>query len=306
MASDPESRLYLLAFDHRDAFRREWLGIDGKPTAEEALRISRVKEVILDGLLAAVEDGVDREAAGALIDEESAGPARLVERVKAAGITLAMPAERSGQREFELEYGERFAEHIERFDPDFVKVLVRYNPAGDRELNARQVERLAALSAWLRNRGRRLLFELLVPAEPHQAAASDDFDVAVRPRLMVQAIAELQSARVEPSVWKLEGLDRREDCERVVAQARAGGRDHVSCVVLGRGADPDTVRRWLRVAAAVDGFAGFAIGRTIWGDPLARYLAAEISRDDAVAEVARRYGELARVFAAASDALRAA
>ena len=44
---------------------------------------------------------------------------------------LAMPAERSGQNMFDFQYGEDFGEHIERFDPDFTKVLVRYNPDGD-------------------------------------------------------------------------------------------------------------------------------------------------------------------------------
>ena len=58
---------------------------------------------------------------------------------KERGLILAMPVEKSGQNEFDFEYGDQFGEHIERFDPDFSKVLVRYNPDGDAEMNKRQI-----------------------------------------------------------------------------------------------------------------------------------------------------------------------
>ena len=64
----------------------------------------------------------------------------------------------------------------------------------------------------------------------------------------------------------------------LVAQARAGGRDGVVCVVLGRGADDAKVDHWLQAAAPVDGFVGFAIGRTIWWDALKAYVDGKIER----------------------------
>jgi 5-dehydro-2-deoxygluconokinase len=88
-------------------------------------------------------------------------------------------------------------------------------------------------------------------------------------------------------VWKIEGVDTHEDCAMLVRPARAGGRDGVVCVLLGRGADEAKVDHWLRTAAPVEGFVGFAIGRSIWWDALKSFLGGELSREDA----ARRIGE---------------
>ena len=52
------------------------------------------------------------------------------------GLKLAMPVEKSGQNEFDFEYGDDFAAHIEDSPVDFSKVLVRYNPDGDAEMNS--------------------------------------------------------------------------------------------------------------------------------------------------------------------------
>jgi len=95
----------------------------------------------------------------------------------------------------------------------------------------------------------------------------------LRPSLVVEVIHTLQTGDVEPDVWKVEGLDLAEDCQKVVTQARSGGRGGVACIILGRAADEAKVLHWLRVAASVRGFDGFAVGRTIWFDALAGFLA---------------------------------
>jgi len=214
-----------------------------------------------------------------------------------------MPVEKSGQAAFEFEFGDGFGRHVEAFDPAYAKVLVRYNPAGDRELNVLQRTRLRLLSDWLHARGRRLLFELLVPPQETQLAGlggdADRFDVELRPSLVVETIRELQDAGVEPHLWKIEGLDRREDCIRVVEQARADGRDEVACIVLGRGADEDRVVGWLRQAASVDGFAGFAVGRTLWWDELVGYTRGTLGRVEAAVRIGRNHRRMIDVFAAA-------
>ena len=144
------------------------------------------------------------------------------------------------------------------------------------------------------------MFELLVPPEKTQLeqvkADKVVYDLEIRPRLMVHAIEELQDAHVEPDVWKIEGLDRREDCERIVAAARYGGRDKVSCIVLGRGENDQKVREWLRTPAAVPGFIGFAVGRTAFWEPLVGWLAKRTTRQAAVDEIARRYREFVDIF----------
>jgi myo-inositol catabolism protein IolC len=282
--------LYILAFDHRTSFQRKLFGIAGAPTQDERDRIAEAKRIILDGLLAAA-DTVPGGTVGALTDEEHGADA--ARAAKAHGLVLAMAAEKSSVPEFDFEYGEEFGRHIEAFAPDFVKILARYNPAGDAELNRRQGERLARLSEWLAPRSTKYLFELIVPPEPQQLAAlgsdGERYATELRPELVVTAIRELQGAGVEPDVWKVEGLSSATDCEQVAGAARAGGRDAVGCVVLGAGADEATVAHWLHQAASVDGFIGFAIGRTIFWEPLRGWLAGRTDREAAVRQIAANY-----------------
>ena len=156
--------LYILAFDHRGSFQKKFFGVTGAPTPEETVRIADAKQVIFEGALKAFGEGAPRESAGILVDEQFG--ADVVRKAKADGLTFAMPVEKSGQEEFDFEYGEDFGAHIQEFDPAFSKVLVRYNPEGDAEMNERQSARLRRLSDWLHERGRTFLFELLVPGTP--------------------------------------------------------------------------------------------------------------------------------------------
>jgi myo-inositol catabolism protein IolC len=296
-------RIYLLAFDHRGSFQKKLLGIPDEPTAEEAARISEAKGVIFDGFRQALADGLPLAGAGILVDEQFG--ADVARGASALGAQLAMPVEKSGQDEFDFEYGDDFGAHIAAFDPTYAKVLVRYNPGGDATMNRRQAERLARLGEWLHSTGRAFLFELLVPAEEGQLAAvggdADRYDRELRPELMVDTIRELQASGVEPDIWKIEGLDERDDCVRVAEAARAGGREHVRCVVLGRGGDEQKVVHWLETGADVPGFVGFAVGRTIWWNPLEQWLAGT-SAEEAAAAIASGYRRLVDAYERAAVA----
>ena len=297
-----DGNLYILAFDHRGSFQKKFFGISGAPSPEETERISDAKRVIYEGFRTALDLGAPKDACGILVDEQFGGDVPR-EAVK-DGLILAMPVEKSGQNEFDFEYGSSFGEHIEEFDPSFSKVLVRYNPEGDADMNRRQTARLKELSDWLRDRDRRFLFELLVPAEEGQlqqfGGDADRYDKEVRPALMLEAIRALQDAGVDPDVWKIEGIDRREDCERIAEQVRAGGRDHVVCVVLGRGADDAAVEHWLQQGAGVAGYVGFAIGRTIWWDALKAYVDGNLDREEAARRIASSYRRFIDVYTTAA------
>ncbi|HZT18219.1 MAG TPA: DUF2090 domain-containing protein [Dongiaceae bacterium] len=293
--------LYILPFDHRGSFQSKMFGWTSPLSEAQTAEIAAAKRVIYDGFKAALAAGAPKDKAGILVDEQFGSA--VLRDAAAEGVVTAAPAEKSGQDEFDFEYGEDFGRHIEAFNPTFCKVLVRYNPEGDRDLNRAQAARLKRLSDYLAAAGRsRYMFELLVPAEKAQLdrlkGDKKAYDREVRPGLMVQAIGELQDAGVEPDLWKIEGLDRREDCEKVVRAVRAGGRDRVGCIILGRGEDDRKVREWLTTAAGVPGFVGFAVGRTVFWDPLVDWRAGKASREQAVAEVARRYREFVDVFEA--------
>src|SRR3954449_6183761 len=206
MALGYDGKLYILAFDHRGSFQKKMFGIESEPTAEETDRISDAKRLIFEGMELAVERGVDAAATGVLVDEQFGSD--IPKRGREHGLKLAMPVEKSGQDEFDFEYGDQFGEHIERFDPDFSKVLVRYNPDDDAELNRRQLERLKRLADWLHANDRKFLFELLVPATDGQLASvdgdADRYDAELRPELMRRAIVDAQDFGVEVDIWKIE------------------------------------------------------------------------------------------------------
>jgi 5-dehydro-2-deoxygluconokinase len=283
--------LYVLPFDHRGTFAKNMFSWEGPLSSEQTAQISAVKEVIFDAFQAAVAGGVPKDRAGILVDEQFG--AAILRDARKQGFVTACPAEKSGQNEFDFEYGSDFGRHIEAFDPTFCKVLVRYNPGGDKAMNQRQAGRLKQLSDYLHANGRLFMFELLVPAEPAQLQRLGNdkkaYDLQLRPTLMVEAIHELQDSGVEADVWKIEGIEQKEDCQKVVAATRRAGRDQVGCIILGRGEDDRKVRQWLTTAAAVPGFIGFAVGRTTFWDPLVNYRAGKIPRETAVAQIAASY-----------------
>jgi 5-dehydro-2-deoxygluconokinase len=299
MTAGFDKPLYVLPFDHRGSFQSKMFGWKGSLTPEQTAEIAAAKQVIYDGFKAASAAGVPKPKAGILVDEQFG--AAIIRDASKNGYSTAMPAEKSGQDEFDFEYGDDFGKHIEAFQPTFCKVLVRYNPEGDKVLNQRQAGRLKRLSGYLHAKGKSMfMFELLVPAEPAQLERlkgdKKAYDRDVRPGLMVQSIQQLQDAGVEPDVWKIEGLDRREDCVKVAAAAHRGGRDRVGCIVLGRGEDDKKVREWLSIAAPVPGFIGFAVGRTTFWDPLMDMRAKKISREAAVSKIAGNYREWVGIF----------
>jgi len=297
-------RLYMLPFDHRESFATKLFGWSGDLSVEQAAEITAAKRVVYDGLQAAVHGGAPREHAAILADERFS--ADILRDAIRQGYMTACPAERSGQAEFFLEFGEKFARHIEAVNPTFCKVLVRYNPGGDAALNQRQAVRLKRLSDYLHGSGRLFMFELLVPPEPSQLerfGTTRLYDQEARPALMVQAVHELQAAGVEPDVWKVEGMDRREDCVNLVAAARRDGREKVVCITLGRGEDVRKVRSWLTTAASVSGFIGFAVGRTTFWDALVEWRARRITREAAVEAIAERYRQWVDIF---EEGMRAA
>jgi myo-inositol catabolism protein IolC len=300
--------LYVLPFDHRGSFQTGLFGWKGTLTPQQTAEVCAAKKVVYDGFEAALAGGVPREKAGILVDEQFGWD--VLKDAVSKGYSVSCPAEKSGQDEFDFEYGEDFAAHIEKVNPTFCKVLVRYNPEGEKELNKRQTARLKRLSDYLKSKNRLFMYELLVPPEKKQLAAlgSDEkaakkrYDLEVRPGLMVRSIHEMQDAGVEADVWKIEGLDSRTDCEKVVAAARRGGRDRVGCIILGRGENEAKVYDWLRTAAAVPGFIGFAVGRTTFWDSLVAWRDKKIDRATAVGQIAGKFQEWVKVFEKAKGA----
>ena len=299
MALGYHGKLYILAFDHRGSFQKKMFGIEGDPTPEETETISDAKKLIYEGMEIAVERGVDAEATGVLVDEQFGSD--IPKLAREHGLKLAQPVEKSGQPDFDFQYGADFGKHIEDNDPDFSKVLVRLNPDGDAEMNERQLGRLKELADWLHEHDRLFLFELLVPAEDEQLESvggdTDRYDAELRPELMRRAIEQIQDYGVEVDIWKIEGVDAQRGRGDADQQTRTGeGRENVTSVLLGRGASDEKVDHWLQQAAPVEGFIGFAIGRSIWWDALKGFLDGDLERKAAAEQVADNYLRFIKVY----------
>ncbi len=295
--------LYLLPFDHRHSYLTGMFHATPPLTMDQRQAVIDSKRVIYDGFRQALLRGVPSELAGILVDEEFG--ADILLEASRNGYVTALSTEKSGSDEFEFEYADAFAQHIETFQPTFAKALVRFNTEGDAALNERQTARLKRLSDYCRGAGQKFMFELLVPPTKTQldrVGGADRYDRHIRPELMLNAIRVLQESGVEPDIWKVEGLHGSDDCESVVEMARRDGRDAVSCIVLGHGADEKKVRSWLQIAASVAGFIGFAVGRTTFWNPIADLLAKKITREEAASLIADRYGEWATIFELAHHA----
>lgn len=290
-------KLFILAFDHRSSFTK-LIGVTGSPTDEQKQTIRDFKYVIFEGFQKALDMGVPKEYAAILTDEEYGD--RVVRMGISSGYTVAIPVEKSGQNEFVFDYGDQFEEHINKYRPSIIKVLIRYNPEDDQELNKRQRERLQVLSNFCKKENYSFMIEPLIPATKEQLEKVNgdetQYDLNLRPGLMVQMVKELQLDHVEPDIWKIEGLEKTSDYEDVMKQARIDGRDHVVAVVLGRGADQNQVETWLKIGAQVPGIIGFAIGRTIFGKPLKQLNGGSISKEEAINQIAKNYAHFYTVY----------
>jgi myo-inositol catabolism protein IolC len=291
--------LYMLAFDHRQVLRDLYPGA----TTDDLVR---AKHTVLDALGALTED-VPARSLAFLVDEEYGGSA--AQRARRQGLYVAMPVEASRTPSLQFQYPDDYASRFARDDPQSVKVLVFHNPDDDEDRQQAQFELLRRAGDLARDQDRDYLLEVLVtPTAEQLRECGDDrsvFRTRLFPTLLVDSIAQMHQAGIEPDLWKVEGLATVEDTAAVAAQAMSGGRDHVRCIVLGSGESPATVHQWLANASAVPGFSGFAIGRTVWHRPLAGLLAGALTREAAVEEMARSFAELVDAFGREQTAVRA-
>lgn len=288
-----EEDLLILPFDHRGSLLKKLYGIEGRaPSEEETANYKDLKKMIYEGFLRSLEMGVKKETSAILVDEQFGS--EILKEAKNNGIMTATPMEKSGQKEFDFEDND-FREHIKRTDPTFVKVLVRFNIADNPEENKRQLERLKKVSDYCKEINKKFLFELLVPATEGQLKTFEGdnkkYDSVLRPKLMVESIKQIQNFGIEPDVWKLEGVEKQDDCKELVEQCHADGRTS-GIITLGRGEDAEKVKEWLKVGAKQKGIIGFAVGRTVFWEPMRDLHEGKISREEAIQKVADNYKSL--------------
>lgn len=294
--------LWTMAFDHRNSLRTSFFGLTGPEGEADRERAVAAKQLVFEALLQAVARGIPAGQPAILIDEEYG--ADVLTTARRHGIATAVPVEASGNAVLEFAAGDDgFGPALERVDPTYAKVLVRYNPGDDPGARALQLRRLVALQDWVGDHGRQWMLELLVPPTSAQlaatghdgAAAAERYDLDVRPALTAAVADEFVAHGLAPQLWKLEGMASADEYAAIAAAAGADGSSS-GCLVLGRGADEAAVDRWLSLAAPVAGFTGFAVGRTLWWQPLRATLDGTITRDEAVTRIADNYLRLIDVY----------
>ena len=273
-APHPASPLLILAADHRSSLERDLYGLTAPAAPPQAARISADKMLIYQALLDTVPQLPASAQPGILIDEQYGASVAELATNTAGTISLAMPVEASGEQWFQYAYDDWQA-HAVLFAASHAKVLIRDNPGLEPGQRAAQAERLAKVSDWAAANDRALIVEVLVPPSPADLAAAGGnaatYDATLRPEHTVQVIEYLQDHGVGPALWGVEGLNHHEDAVAIAAAVKRGGRA-AGCIVLGRDASQDQLDHWLQVAAPIPGFAGFAVGRSIWWDPLHAHL----------------------------------
>lgn len=293
--------LYILPFDHRGSFMKMFGVAESALTSEATAMLADYKHVVYEGFILSLAMGVPKEYGAILVDEQFG--AAIHKEAREVGITRILTIEKSGQDEFDFEYGDAYGDHIEQLKPEYVKALVRYNAEGDKEMNLRQAARLKRAGDFCKANDYKFLFELLAPAtaaQKEKCGGSDErYEKELRGEVMRDGIRELQRAGIEPDIWKLEGLERTEQMQEVIGVARAEGRDHVGVVVLGRGESEEKVRMWLTVAAKIPGVVGFAVGRTVFKQPLIDLHGKKISRQEASKKIAENFKGFADLFSSA-------
>jgi len=290
--------LYILPFDHRGSLSQKLFGWEGFLSDQQIKQIAKYKQIVYEGFVNAVNEGVLKENAAILVDEQ--GGDAILKQAKEQGFIISLPVEKSGQKEFQFEFGDEFASHIIKYKPDFVKALIRYNPEGELDLNKRQQEKLKKLSDFCHANDFKFMLESLVPPTMKQLQTvqmdKKRYNTELRPTLETKMVDELQSFGVEPDVWKIEGCVSPKNYKMIISQIRKGKRKQVGMIILGRGESAAQVEKWLAVGSSIEGVIGFAIGRTVFWQPLLDYKIEKISRQAAVQEISKNYSHFVKIF----------
>jgi 5-dehydro-2-deoxygluconokinase len=273
--------LYILPFDHRSSFTKDILNTE-KPSKEQRKEIERLKDIIFEGIEISLEKRKDKKNFAILVDEEYGS--NVIKNARAKKIKICLPVEKSGENELKFEYGKKFKEHILKINPDFVKVLVRYNPE-NKTINQRQLKSLAELSIFCKEKKLQTIIELLVPPTKNDldiCGNKNDYDKKLRAEKTAQSIKEIKTV-FNPTIWKLEGFDKN-NWKTIVKETKK-----TKIIVLGRGEDDKKVKQWLRDAAKFNQIIGFAVGRTIFMSPIKEYYSKKINAQKASLLISKKF-----------------
>ncbi len=292
-----KKNLFILPFDHRSSFAKLFGFTNIELTPDEKDTIVNGKEIIYMGFERALVE-VPREQAAILVDEEYGD--KIIRDALRKNYNVILTTEKSGQKEFVFEYDLEFGKHIEKYKPNFVKALIHYNPNDDPLSKMRQQQKLKILSDYCHKNAYKFLLEVLVSPTEHQLKEingnTQRYDSEMRPNLTAKAIEELQNVGIEPDIWKIEGMESQDSCKIVAIQAQKDGRGDVGIVILGRAENKEKVDNWIKIGSKIKGVIGFAVGRTVFWEPLIEYKNGKMNKEQTIETIKNNFLHFYHIF----------
>ncbi len=262
--------LFLLPFDHRNFFA-EYFKFGKVLTTSQKKKIEELKRVIYDGFLLASKSSKFKNYMGILIDERYGSS--IIKSAKTKKIILSVSVEKSGKEFFEFEYGNKFKDHILKVKPTLAKILIKYDC---RKSNASQLKKMKIFSDFCCSQKIDFVLELLTPK------CSD------KVILTKCAVSEILKFGIYPSIWKIEGYEKKSDWKNVINEI-SNLQKNPKIIMLGRGESDVLVEKWIKASMGIKEIIGFAIGRTIFLKSISDFYQNKISRECAVKNISDKY-----------------
>ncbi len=212
------------------------------------------------------------------------------------GVWIGRPVEAPGSRPLAFETPDLGSHLAEWPLAHTVKCLCFYHPEDALELKERQEAALVTVQDACRTTGRELLIEII--ASKHGV---------VTDTTTADVLERLYAAGLKPDWWKLEPQKSAAGWRAIEDTIRAGDPYCRGVVLLGLEAPEEELVAAFALAAQSPAVKGFAIGRTIFAQAAEKWLAGSMPDEEAVAEMAARFGRLCQAWDwAAADPKRAA
>jgi 5-dehydro-2-deoxygluconokinase len=208
-------------------------------------------------------------------------------RASGSGLWIGRPTELPGSRpiQFESELGEDVGSLREWARENVVKLLVFCHPDDDDKMTKIQIARVKRLFTAARRNGLEFLLEII----PSKVCPVNDTTSAT-------LIQTFYDAGIYPDWWKLEPFKTDAAWANAVSAIERNDPRTRGILVLGLDASEAELATSFALAAKQPLVKGFAVGRTIFGNAARRWMAGELSNDEAIIEMQDKYARLCEIW----------
>lgn len=263
--------LCVFAFDHR-----KQLADMAQEAGADPERIPQLKTLLLQAAEAAAAEAGLENSSGILADTTYGQ--RALNAITGKGWWIGRPIEMPGSRPLRLEHGNIGSQLIDWPQEHVVKCLVFYHPHDDAALRAEQDALILDVWRGCNKSGHELLLEVILPEENPDRQES----------YYLEIISHFYRLGVQPDWWKLPPLSLHswQAIGAVIEQEDPWCR---GILLLGLDAPEEKLKAGFRDAAQAPWVKGFAVGRTIFGQPSRQWLQGELSDEALIRQVKSNY-----------------